>query len=234
MNAPYQSEEKTLRRTLGRALHDSEATKEALLRAGTELFAQHGFEGVRVEAIARKAGVNKALISYHFGGKRKLYLEILRSTFKEVVLSTDELLRSQLPAPELLKAFVRGFAELVAERRPSFPALLLREVLSQQRLPQEIVADLIGLFGVTRQIIERGVREGSLRPVDPMLMHLSLIGSLVFFFATEPARRHEAEAGAFPRPLPSPGEYVRHIEEHLIRGLTIGTPTDKEIHDATK
>jgi TetR/AcrR family transcriptional regulator len=215
-----------------RTPHDSEATKEALLSAGTELFAQQGFDGVRVEAIARKAGVNKALINYHFGGKRKLYLAILSLTFREVKLSADELLRSPLPAPELLKAFVRGFANFVAKRRPSFPALLLREVLSQQRLPPEIVADMVGLFGVTRQIIERGVREGSLRPVDPMLAHLSLIGSLVFFFATEPARRHEAEAGAFPSPLPSPGDYIRHIEDQVIRGLMAENPSGKETHDA--
>jgi TetR/AcrR family transcriptional regulator len=217
-----------------RAPHDSEATKEALLRAGTELFARYGFDGVRVEAIARKAGVNKALISYHFGGKRKLYLAILSLTFREVAASAEQLVRSPGPAPDLLKAFVRGFHDLVVKRRPSFPALLLREVLSQQRLPQEIVTDLIRLFGVTRQIIERGVREGSLRPVDPVLAHLSLIGSLVFFFATEPARKHEAEAGAFPWPLPSAGDYIRHIEDQMIRGLTVGSPTDKEMHDATK
>jgi len=221
-----------LQPTSSRAPHDSEATKEALLRAGTELFAQHGFDGVRVEAIARKAGVNKALISYHFGGKRKLYLAILGSTFKEVAASAEELVHSSQPAPDMLKAFVRGFHDLVVKRRPSFPALLLREVLSQQRLPPEIVTDLIRLFGVTRQIIERGVREGSLRPVDPILAHLSLIGSLVFFFATEPARRHEAETGAFPWPLPSPGDYIRHIEDQMIRGLMAESPSEKEPHDA--
>jgi len=51
---------------------DAAATRDALLAAGTELFAERGYDGVPVWAIAKEAGVNKAMINYHFGGKRKL------------------------------------------------------------------------------------------------------------------------------------------------------------------
>ncbi|MCP4657706.1 MAG: helix-turn-helix transcriptional regulator, partial [bacterium] len=53
-----------------RGHYDAAATREALLEAATELFAERGFDGAKVEAIARRAGVNKAMISYHFGGKQ--------------------------------------------------------------------------------------------------------------------------------------------------------------------
>ena len=46
----------------------SAGTREALLAAGTELFAERGYDGVPVWEIADRAGVNKAMISYHFGG----------------------------------------------------------------------------------------------------------------------------------------------------------------------
>src|SRR5437667_3373971 len=58
---------------------DAAATRDALLAAGTELFAERGYDGVPVWAVAQKAGVNKAMINYHFGGKRKLYRAIVRS-----------------------------------------------------------------------------------------------------------------------------------------------------------
>jgi AcrR family transcriptional regulator len=45
----------------------------ALLDAAADLIAKRGFEGSTVEAIAKQARVNKAMISYHFGGKRGLY-----------------------------------------------------------------------------------------------------------------------------------------------------------------
>ena len=54
------------------------------MQAGSELFAAHGFDGATVETIAERAGVNKAMINYHFGGKRGLYQAILTATFDEV------------------------------------------------------------------------------------------------------------------------------------------------------
>src|SRR5256712_9901518 len=70
---------------------DAAATRDALLAAGTELFAERGYDGVPVWAVAQKAGVNKAMINYHFGGKRKLYRAIVTATFGEMVASVDRL-----------------------------------------------------------------------------------------------------------------------------------------------
>jgi len=53
-------------------------TKQALVLAAGELFADHGFDGTSVRAIADKAGANVAAINYHFGSKEALYVETLR------------------------------------------------------------------------------------------------------------------------------------------------------------
>jgi TetR/AcrR family transcriptional regulator len=203
----------------GRA-HDPEARREALLAAGTELFAEHGFDGVRVEAIARKAGVNKAMINYHFGGKRKLYAAILTSTFSDLVARVEQLRHSSRPAGDLLREFVAIFAEMAIARRPNFPALLLREVLSGGRMiDREVLPSVLAIFAVLREIIQRGVREGSFRPVDPVLTHLSLIGSLAFFFGTAAFRNRMIAEGKIPIEPPDPVAYVRHIQDLMARGL---------------
>jgi len=54
-----------------------ERSRERLLDAALEEFAQHGYAGARVGAIARRAGLNKQLISHHFGGKRGLYHSVM-------------------------------------------------------------------------------------------------------------------------------------------------------------
>jgi len=51
------------------------ATKQALIEAAGELFADLGFEGTSIRAITDKAGANVAAISYHFGGKEELYVQ---------------------------------------------------------------------------------------------------------------------------------------------------------------
>jgi TetR/AcrR family transcriptional regulator len=52
---------------------DPERTRERILEAALAEFASRGFAGARVERIAARAGVNKQLISYYFGGKQGLY-----------------------------------------------------------------------------------------------------------------------------------------------------------------
>src|ERR1700691_1224207 len=57
---------------------DAERSKRCLLSAALDEFAAKGFAGARVQDIASRAGVNKQLISYYFGGKEGLYRELQR------------------------------------------------------------------------------------------------------------------------------------------------------------
>src|ERR671923_441708 len=119
---------------------DAAATRDALLTAGAELFAERGYDGVPVWAIAQKAGVNKAMINYHFGGKRKLYLAIVSATFSEIVASVERLADSPRPAPELLRDLIAAVGTMVTERHPHFCTMMLREVLAGgKHLEPEII-----------------------------------------------------------------------------------------------
>ncbi len=61
----------------GRA-HDAEGTREAILNAAEEVFAEHGFDGARIDAIAETAGYNKSLIFHYYGDKLGLYTAVLQ------------------------------------------------------------------------------------------------------------------------------------------------------------
>ncbi|MFB4297298.1 TetR family transcriptional regulator [Actinomadura sp. NTSP31] len=58
---------------------DAERSRRLLLDAAMEEFAAKGYAGARVQDIADRAGVNKQLINYYFGGKQGLYRELGRS-----------------------------------------------------------------------------------------------------------------------------------------------------------
>jgi AcrR family transcriptional regulator len=198
---------------------DAAETREALLAAGTELFAERGYDGVPAWAIAGKAGVNKAMINYHFGGKRKLYLAIVSATFAEIVSRVEALADSSRPAPDLLREFVGVVADLTTQRNPHFCTMMLREVLAGgKRLEPEVVDKPVRVLAAVRRIVERGVREGAFRPVDPVLTHLSLVGSIVFFFATTRFRERVFAARLRLEP-PDAAAYVRHIQDLITQGL---------------
>ena len=54
-------------------------TKEKILKTATKLFAQKGYDGTSVREIARASGVNVALISYYWGGKKELFNGIINN-----------------------------------------------------------------------------------------------------------------------------------------------------------
>lgn len=202
-----------------RASRDSERTRAALLATGTEIFAELGFDGAKVGAIAERAGVNKAMINYHFGGKQGLYTAILETTFAEANSALSVLRGRAESADELLRRFVEVWAG-IAERRPAFPAMVLREVLSGGRhMDQRVLPSFLGLFEHVREVVERGVREGTFRPVNPLLTHLALVGSLVFFFATRSFRERLIREGKLPAAIPDTAGFVRHVQELTTRGL---------------
>jgi AcrR family transcriptional regulator len=208
-----------------REKRNPEATRQALLRAGAELFSERGFDGVPIGEIADSAGVNKALISYHFRGKRGLYVAILESAFAAMSERLRAIEASAVDAREALHAYVRAFDQVTRER-PGFPTLFLREVLSAGIEPA-VLPHLLEIIGVSRRLADRGTREGLFRPVDPLLMHFGLVGSLVFFFATEPARRRAAAQGRIPFPMPDSGAFLRYLEELTLRGLAPETPPSR-------
>jgi TetR/AcrR family transcriptional regulator len=196
---------------------DPLATRQALMEAGSELFSERGFDGVPIEDLARRAGVNKALVSYHFGGKRGLYVAILESAFAAMAGRLKEIEAGAPSARVALHGYVRAFEEMTRERF-DFPTLFLREVLSTGIEPV-LLPHVLEIIGVSRRLAERGAREGLFRRVDPVLLHFGLVGSLVFFFATEPARRRAVAEGHVPFTMPSRQAFARYLEGLTLRGL---------------
>jgi len=67
----------------GRA-RDARRARAAILDAAEAVFAQHGFDGARIEAIANTSGYNSGLLFRYFGDKLGLYAEVLKRADKEM------------------------------------------------------------------------------------------------------------------------------------------------------
>src|SRR5262245_43765841 len=106
---------------------DPHGTRRALKQAATALFARRGFAGATADRIARAAGVNKAMINYHFGGKRGLYSAIVRESFAALLDRLRGAVGAAAAPADQLRAYIAAFAEM-AQGQPDLPAMLLREL----------------------------------------------------------------------------------------------------------
>jgi hypothetical protein len=82
----------------------------------------------------------------------------------------------------------------------------------------------VRMLAAVQQIVARGVRDGAFRPVDPLLTHLSLVGSLVFFFATGRFRERVLADRRLALKPPDAAAYVKHIQDLVTHGLAAGGP----------
>src|SRR6266516_2491279 len=63
---------------------DAEVSRKAILDAAEEIFAEHGFDGARIDAIAAASGYNKSLIFHYFDDKLGLYTAVVRRIKEQV------------------------------------------------------------------------------------------------------------------------------------------------------
>src|SRR5262245_16628965 len=100
---------------------------ERILAAAAVEFAARGYAGARVDRIAARARVNKAMLYYHFGSKRQLYRELLRSTFAQVAERLRIVASSEGAPADMVDATVEAIADM-GRQKPFFPAIMLREI----------------------------------------------------------------------------------------------------------
>jgi AcrR family transcriptional regulator len=111
-----------------------EATKRRILAVAEKLFAARGFDATSVDQIARNAGVNKALIYYHFQNKHDLILELFRSILDEVADYTES--RPELPVTdddEPSRRGIKGEIDFLLGRKRILAVMLAEALKSSQR-----------------------------------------------------------------------------------------------------
>lgn len=197
----------------------SDATRQVLLQRAAELFATSGYDGTTLDALANRAGINKALVRYHFGGKQGLYSEVLRQAIRVGIEEMTPVRDSTAHADRRLAEYIDAFHRFVV-RAPHFGFMILREEMSGgQRIEKAVLAEFLSFFALDRDIIEQGVREGIFRRVDPHQTHLSLVGSIIFFVVSQPLRDHSGHRFPFPKNNPALDEYVAHVKTLFLSGL---------------
>jgi AcrR family transcriptional regulator len=186
-------------------------THAAIFQAATVEFSERGYDAAGVDRIARRAGINKAMLYYHFGSKRALYIEVLRDMFRAVGARARVIADGPGAATDKLD---RWIATIVGEAaaRPWFPPIMLRELASgAPHFDPETIGMMNAVFAAVRDIIVQGQREGAFRDADPLLTHLTIMPPILIFFARERVLAHNPidEGLAAPRHL---DEFVRHMQ----------------------
>ncbi len=172
----------------GSQLGSETSTRQRILDAALAEFGANGAAGARVDRIAEAAGINKAMIYYHFSSKEALYHTVLDEFFYNVVsrIRRDVGLESDLESR--LRVLAEHYNEVFASH-PQVLRLMLRELANPDSPVPERVARRMSETGLPRQLgsaFIAGRESGTIREIDERQAISSFIAMNIGFFMIAP------------------------------------------------
>ena len=179
----------------GRA-HNAVGAREAILNAAEKVFAEHGFDGARIDVIAVESGYNKSLLFQYFDDKLGLYAEIVKRADREMTelqkrilapLLEDEIVVSNA---DMFKALLETIVTTVFDYLVEHPRFV-RMLLWEQAEGWQTYSKFISQFDVedeeTRKIetvFRKAHRVGLIRSDFAPLMQLGMILQICLAYLT--------------------------------------------------
>ncbi len=168
------------------------STRERLLQAALEVFAEHGYRAATIREICGRADANVAAVHYHFGDKRKLYEAIYGHLFETLHERRNAFLPPEA-APEVrLRVHIRTLFEEIfccdgnGDRQAQLSRLYLNEMVRPTEALDRIVTehfepDARLLYEIIAALLET-------TPTDPLTIDCaaSVIGQILYYHHAMP------------------------------------------------
>ena len=163
-------------------------TEARIFEAALRVFARKGKDGARMQEIADEAGIHRPLLHYYFRTKQQLYEAVARRMFSQF-METFQAPPGGVSFADSLRAFIDHYVDTV-HAHPSMAMWMVAENMAGNPLLGEMLAEAFETEGSPQremeQAIERSIRAGEIRPVDPKQLMLTIVSGCVFFFVALP------------------------------------------------
>ena len=149
--------------------HRSEETVNRILQASGQLIARNGYDATGVAEICKAAEVSKGAFYHHFPSKQDLFLRLLNNWLETLDSQMATMMEGSPTVPEGLVriAEIAGFVFQSTSGQLSIFLEFWREASHDPRVWQAAIGPFRRYQEMFAGIVEKGIGEGSLRPVDP-------------------------------------------------------------------
>jgi AcrR family transcriptional regulator len=154
--------------------------KDSILDAAERLFSEIGYDACSTRSIAAKAGVNMAMLSYYFGSKDGLYKAVLERRLGIQEETFDAPTDKDSSWDQLYR-----YVDFEADQALTdiyFQKLIHRELSLQQRsdMTDYITGNITRTANDVKQLISKGIENGSFRNVDIELTVATIFGTIYY------------------------------------------------------
>lgn len=163
------------------------STEEKILAAARRVFVRDGMTGARMQDIADEAGINKALLHYHFRNKEKLFEVIFMEAAAQLFPKINEIFAAELPLFEKIERFCDEYINLVM-KNPYLPLFVLNEI---NRDPKYFLGKVWkGKNTPKPELLLAQIQQeqaaGRIKPIQPVHLLMNILSLTIFPFVAKP------------------------------------------------
>lgn len=165
--------------------------EEHILNIAMEVFTEKGFDGAKMQEIADRAGINKALLHYYFRNKERLYSHVFKMVFSKFMLNWTDIFGGEGSLKEVIRIFIDRFIDHI-KKDPRIPMFIAHELGKGGGTVSSVIAEFSKQLPESGPwkllvLIARAKEKGEIRSdVDPRQFIVTLLGACVYFFIAEP------------------------------------------------
>ena len=169
---------------------ETNSTEDRILAAARQVFLEKGMAGGRMQEIADKAGINKAMLHYYFRNKQQLFEAVFKNAFLKMAPKLGRILNEDIPLLEKIRVFCRTYIHFLREQ-PYLPAFIVQEL---NRNPEFISTTILqsGLFpslDLFNKQVDQEIQAGRIRPIDSRQLFIHIVSLSIFPFVGAPLLR---------------------------------------------
>jgi TetR/AcrR family transcriptional regulator len=162
-----------------------ENTENQILVAAREVFIAKGYEGARMQEIADKAGINKALLHYYFRNKENLFDAVFSEVAANLFPAMRQVLEAELAIKEKISFFIKIYLTALKEN-PYIPAFVINTLnTSPERFLKHLKKSGLNP-GLIQSQIDREAGQGLIRAIKAEHLMVNIIAMCIFPFVARP------------------------------------------------
>ena len=166
-----------------------DSSEQRIFDAAHDVFVQKGLHGAKMQEIADRAGINKALLHYYYRSKEKLYETVVRAVINRVLPVLRDLIESDKPLLEKIDYFIHLYLQII-NKNPYIPLFLINEMnKNQEHFFETIFPNELPKPDRFSQQVHAAIEAGEIRPIAPQHLIVNVISMCIFPILGRPMMR---------------------------------------------
>lgn len=166
--------------------HKDNQTEEQILTAAQAIFQTKGMDGARMQEIADKANINKAMLHYYYRSKQLLFEAVFKSAFLMLAPQLNKVLNSDATLNDKIKGFTKNYISFTI-KHPYLPNFIINELNRNPEFVQKLISEKhfpnIQKF---KEQVTANVENGTIKPIKAAQLFINILALNIFPFIASP------------------------------------------------